>query len=145
MARRRSEVEVEKRPDGIELRLPRRFGQASGGLQILAVALLLFGGFFAFAGVRTLIDGSEDPQSAGGIALMVGLGMLLLAGVLIVSRARIVVGRDDLVICEDIGPLVRRRTIARADLRGLHVAETSGSVLAVIGRPAACRGPQIDK
>ena len=126
MVQRRSALEFEKGPDGLELRLPRRFGNSSGALSVFVVTLALFGALFVFAGSRTLMEGSDDPQSAGGTALLVGLGMLIVSWLLFCSRTTIRIARDKIVISEVIGWLVRRQAIAREGLRGLRVQEAVG-------------------
>jgi len=131
MARLRSKLEIKDGPDGLEIRLPRRFANSSGGVVLLTGTMFVFGGLFAFAGCNTLMQGSDDPDSAGGLAMIVGLGLLLGAYLLSCSRARLVVGLDELVIYENIGPLVRRKPIPLYDLEGLRVyvsAQTGRSI-----------------
>ena len=121
VAMARSEIAVTESRGGTVLHLPRRFGQAGPAKQILAVLLLPGGCLFAFAGVRTLIDGVDDPMAAGGTALLVGCGMVLASVLLMLSRARIEIRATRIDVVEQFGPLDFRRGVSREELTRLVV------------------------
>lgn len=121
MSRLRSKLEIKEGPEGLEIRLPRRFANSSGAIVVLTGSMCVFGGLFAFAGFNTLMQGSDDPDAAGGLAMIIGCGLLLGAYLLSCSRGKLVVGRDEIVIYENIGPLVRRRPLRLHELEGLRV------------------------
>lgn len=125
MARRRSKLEIKDGPEGLEIALPRRVGNSKGMFSTLGIVTGLFGGVFAFAGFNTLMQGADEPSSAGGLAMIVGLGLLLISYLLFCSRGKIVVGRDELVVYENQGPMVHRRPVPLAGLEGLGVYQAA--------------------